>query len=687
MKRGRRAYKEEAQRRLLDVWVGSPAFGEPKGCVATTYTFHAPFFEEHLLSRFLRIENDATEDARSYVIEREERLANAFACVLVDRAHVSTQRSLRWHLLPVTVEGGGIFHPKVAILVWEKTVRLIVASANLTEPGYRKNYENLAVLDFSPQGDVPLSLLHDAIKFMRAARALTPAAPDGDGPVAALDEFLRGIEGQVRSWAPGAWKRGAPRCHFVPVLPGEPTLFQRLSTFWSGPPVDCALVTSPFFSGGKDLARTLGGLDDLLVKRGARTIGFFGRGHRLPDGTVELDMPAGVCRAEIPSLHHTVGFVPLVDEESTEKETRDLHAKSLHLTRDDRGMYLIGSSNFTSAGTGVGPIVNVEANVAYELPDLSDRFAKICEEARPPTEVVDLENDKVVFRHDQEDRTPDDERYALLPGCFGAALLHNRGVSQTIELAIKGTPPQGFVVYSPAGTPLLDENAWTVAEQPPVTALVWADPRPPTYLTVRWTDPEGAREALWIINVADISALPPPEEMRNLALGELLEVLTSALPYHETVARIMRRRETGQGANDSDVIVDPHKKVEAAARNFLLRRMKRISLALEGLKERLERPVMTLDGLRWRLHGPFGPVVLARRLAAEEGEGAAFMIAEVAATVRDAQIRTDEGVVPKAVVKDEKGAVMSTLRTLAAEREAPRNLKDYVNETFAELLP
>jgi hypothetical protein len=45
-------------------------------------------------------------------------------------------------------------------------------------------------------------------------------------------------------------------------------------------------------------------------------------------------------------------------------------------------------------------------------------------------------------------------------------------------------------------------------------------------------------------------------------------------------------------------------------------------------------PVASLDALRWRLRGPIGPIALAKRLAAEDPDGAAFMIAEFATTLR-----------------------------------------------------
>src|SRR4051812_42256314 len=114
---GKVAYSEAARQRLLDAWSGKAEFGDPIGCVTTTFTFEAAFFEEQCLSRFLKIENDPAEDVRGYLVEREERLSQAAAFVFVDDVHVPRLRSLRWHVLPMRVPRGGVFHAKVTLLI------------------------------------------------------------------------------------------------------------------------------------------------------------------------------------------------------------------------------------------------------------------------------------------------------------------------------------------------------------------------------------------------------------------------------------------------------------------------------------------------------------------------------------------------------------------------------------------
>jgi hypothetical protein len=678
---GRRSYSETARQRLLEAWTGQSEFGAPIGCVATTFTFDPAFFEEHCLARFLRIQSDPAEDVRGYLVEREERLSESFACVLVDQSHVPTLRSLRWHALPMRVGGGGIFHPKITLLLWEKRARVLIGSANLTTPGYRRNYEHMAVLDFGPEGDLPLAVLQDIVGFVRQIRDLAPGAEAKDGPQPALELFLRQVEQRAEKWPPGEWQRGEPRCTFVPIRPGGSDAFTQLGTLWSGPPANLAWVVSPFFSAGEEARRTVSNLERLLLQRGDRKIVFVGPGRELADRSVELEIPESLREGSASGVDHAFAFVPDMTETDRGSEPRALHAKSLWIQRDSRVLFLIGSSNFTTAGTGVGPVVNVEANLVYELPDATSAFARTCEAAYPPYTEVDLDAQKVEFCHDLADQSGDAEPYVPLPEAFGSALLRQGDEGMTLDLEIGGTPPAGFAVLTSADLELASEVTWNAVGRPPELHVPWRDLRPPTYLVVRWKDGPETVQAIWVVNVANTESLPPPEELRALPLDDLLDLLTSARPYHEVLALIWRRREE-KAAAEGAVILDPHKRVDT--RNFVIQRMKRIAAALEGMRERLERPLFTLEALTWRLRGPLGPLALAKRLAEEEGEGAAFMIAEVALAVHDAQLQAsgDLGLVD---VPREKRAVLDQLERLAAERGAPANLEEYVKRTFSEL--
>jgi hypothetical protein len=239
-----------------------------------------------------------------------------------------------------------------------------------------------------------------------------------------------------------------------------------------------------------------------------------------------------------------------------------------------------------------------------------------------------------------------------------------------------------FDVYLKDGTPVLGSAAIARGKQETVV-VPWESKRPPSSVDVRWEDTDGdENRAPWIVNVADASSLPPPDELGSLSLAELLEILTSARPLHEIMDRILKRREE-KAAPAKNPEVDPHKKVDTT--QFLLRRMRRVAQALEGMRHRLQQPAASLEALRWRLHGPIGPIALAKRLAAEDPEGAAFMIAEVASTLRNITWQAS-GSLRSREINPEVKALIVALRDLASRAHAPTSLTAYVTSSFEELL-
>lgn len=104
---------------------------------------------------------------------------------------------------------------------------------------------------------------------------------------------------------------------------------------------------------------------------------------------------------------------------------------------------------------------------------------------------------------------------------------------------------------------------------------------PPSYLTATWTDLGSDAPATWPTNVSDPAMLPPPEELRNLSLEDLLHILSSTGPAYQAIAKLIQRREATRKAADA-FETDPHKRIDT--RHHLLKRMRRGSLALEELR-------------------------------------------------------------------------------------------------------
>jgi len=274
--------------RILEAWEPPDEAGEPLGCVATTFTFEPHFFEEECLARFLALET-APEDGAAYLIEREEKLAQlACAAVLVDQHHARGMRHLRWDLLAARIPGA-ILHAKVALLLWSRCARLIVASANLTETGYRRNHEVFGVLDYFEGSEAPLSVLEDIVGFLRRAVAFTAADPANPGPaVSRWNIFLEEqVQKRCRRWGARQPPRGLSKTRVFAVTtgPDRPNAFRQLDRIWpaSSPPAE-AFVVSPFFDPPGTPNRPARELWGLLRRRGSPTVQFEVTAEDVPGG-------------------------------------------------------------------------------------------------------------------------------------------------------------------------------------------------------------------------------------------------------------------------------------------------------------------------------------------------------------------------------------------------------------------
>ncbi|OGA13218.1 MAG: hypothetical protein A3H32_15260 [Betaproteobacteria bacterium RIFCSPLOWO2_02_FULL_63_19] len=186
------------------------------------------------------------------------------------------------------------------------------------------------------------------------------------------------------------------------------------------------------------------------------------------------------------------------------------------------------------------------------------------------------------------------------------------------------------------------------------------------------------------MNVSNPAALPPPQELRSLTLEELLQVLSSTRPLPQAVAEVLARRKGKKGA-PGDAELDPLKRFDS--QSFLLRRTKRLSTALERLRERLERTASSREAFDWRLFGPVGPLALAEgyvREASFAGE-AKFCIAEIALALR--RVQPDKVAVdglPRSVVAESLKKAIQQLAEEAAKIHPVPELDRYANDAFAE---
>lgn len=700
--------RDDGARRFLESWEPPPGASEPIGCIATTFTFDPDFFEEQCLTRFLRLESDPREDGAAYLIEREEKLATLTVSVLVDRSTARGSQSPRWDVLPVTLPGG-IQHAKIAVLSWHNWIRVLVGSANLTVPAYRKNQEIFGILDFREGGQLPIETLSETLRFLRAMTTFAPGSEGTPGPKARLLDLLGRLVNMSSRW-PASRSRPKIPTRGIPIFLGpmpefrQPVL-ERLGRLMrdQGGPATGATVVSPFFdpTPGPAYPGTTA-LLAAMTDRGHRSVRFLVGGESLPDGRIRLRAPRTILR----SARKMASFEICPVSEDAEGEYRPLHAKSVWLWSDWWHVYMVGSSNFTAAGLGLPHASpNLEAGLAYVFPE-DGGLVRAMEQTLPPhgDRIQDL--DRVLWEPIEEEQAEGTAGVAILPRGFEEALFTPDHRGGTLQFHFREPLPPEWVVTLPgahaAGQPgaaaerrnldsFYSHRNWIEAGKPPKVAISWREPRVPTEVEVHWQAEDGHRlSARWPVNVTDMADLPPPEDLRNLPLDVLVDILGSRRLLHEAVAEAKGRHlERSGGAAEGPLGIDPHRKVRTET--FLLQRTRRVAKAIEYLVERLNRPAAHRAALAWRLRGPVGPLALARAIkeAARSPAEACFLLSDLGLALRWVKVDQVALGVPGEEVRGELQTVLDEIEAmtraeLQTDGGVPKALRAYVLEAFAE---
>jgi hypothetical protein len=553
--------------------------------------------------------------------------------------------------------------------------------------GYRQNQEVFGVVDYKPDGESPLSCLNETVKFLRQAALRSQVAGESPSPAlgrwnALLDRAIR--EGRRWGVPDEDTRRDAVRVRVLFSGPGYPSVFDALRDRWpGGSPAEYAAVVSPFFDRPEVENQPASELWGVLRQRGEATVEFYVGGEEVPgEPGVFLFAPRSLLDAQpsrgTASTHFYRVLIP---------PERPLHAKGIWLEDERWTVYAIGSSNFTRAGTGLGQAANLEANLVYVVDgDRDGQAKKLVDATFPEGEQVDLNGDvKWKPPTGEVEGAVGDE--ILLSAAFGDAVYDCDASNRaTIALSLIGEPPAGWeLVTDGDGRRFVGEGEWQAQGRPASWVLPWDTERPPSGFWVRWAG--SVASAWWPVNVLAGNALPPPAELKNLPLEVLINILSSARPLHRVLAEYLRRRAREMNGDGTDrPVVDPHKRVDTS--RFLLQRTRRISWALNALRERLERPAVTLEFLRWRLHGPVGVLALAKALEreAQSDEEKAFLISELILELARVKPQATPGCLPPAQHLAEIRAVMPELKSLVPGGSAgPENLRRYVESVFARV--
>ncbi len=676
--------------KILDTWVAPADAGDPVGCVATSFTFSPVFFEEECLSRFLRLETDPNEDGPLYLVEREEKLAQAICTTaLVDQHYCKGKRSLRWDLLSARVPGS-ILHAKISLLYWNHLIRIVVASANLTEDGYRRNQEVFGVLDYYPGGMAPLSCLTSIVQFLRKAANHSQADSQTPAPaLSRLDVFLNKVEQIPGTWGIGAEVSGRNgiKVNTVLIESEIPDAFTGLNEIWPGnsPPVKTKVV-SPFFDPSGDDNRPADALWQTMRRRGEAHIEFYVTADEIPgEDSLFIHAPESLLFSQ-PENRKTVrtDFYKVALENN-----RPLHAKGIWLEDDRWAVYMIGSSNFTSAGLGLLKKPNLEANLVYVVDKKRDRNSfKQLEQSFTKGELINL-NKELRWQPRIDQNEDSSAGVLILPSAFGTATYDcDENQIGKIILTFNSSPPAGWTVKTDEDDKsFYTEPDWIRSGAQKEVTVLWQKDRPPSGFWVQW---QGAGDhAWWPVNIASMNSLPPPEVLKDLPLEVLVNVLTSARPLHKVLGEYLKRREKSNKADGIDrPIVNPHDKVDTSY--YLLQKTRRVTWALNALRERLERPTATEESLNWRLRGPVGVMALAKALIKESNskEEEAFLITELALELYRANPQEAVNCLAPVNVRQKIMEIVVELRGLVPADSVieTQNLKDYSKKVFRTII-
>lgn len=625
--------------------------GKPVACIATTYTFDAAFFEVDLLPRFLGLKFDNTEREASFLIEREQALGTTRVCVLVDHTCVDAkQTTLRWDQIPVRIPGGAQ-HAKIVVFLWERRLRLIVSSANLTKTGYRTNREVAGVFDFF-DGDqsMPLQLAKDALSFLRDLDQST-WVQGNEGARTRFTETMELARVRLQRWknAPGDFTpRELPRVTFVGGRPafagrGMLSVIDQASGLWGGRKATEVAVMTPF-SGATEagMKRLIGRLKDMSRSSSGSTSTFLAIPGRASEekGKMISGLPRffyDVWQSSWDDIQDGPSLFVIRPARHGEKLNRALHAKAVSWSDGDRDLLLCGSSNFTPHGMGEG-VANVEANLCYQ----ESAATRVRLDARLPVRWSGDENDlceNVSWLTEVESPADEQASSPFVPEVFKAISYDQVHATLTVFFDSRHQLPQVWSLArsSEGDTVLLDSirvptvpAGGCVAVQVPATqqGLIL------TCVRVSWRNAEGQVISAWIaVQTESLDNLLPPEEFRGLSSDNIMNCLISGREPAELVgddddetSQFVKRKERSRA-------YDPLREIDTTG--YTLYQVRKLGQTLAALSDRLRKTVCTTEAVNYSLrHDALGPVALADALTKDLGF--------VSATPEVVQMRTSQ---------------------------------------------
>jgi hypothetical protein len=580
---------------LLDFWQKPPHAGAPVAAIATTFALEPDFFEQNCLARFLEVSsvNEDTQSIDDIVanVELHELLQNTRVSVLADRSAPVQRTSLLWDLLSCRADGGGLLHAKVAVLLWENKTRVILGSANLTSAGYRRQIELGLAADLGPgclfPNDVLTAIADELDSYLHLVPGFDAQASVFARATGTLALFRQRIAQQRQ-------KQSDVRVAFAPTNAKTGAL-DALNDVWAGSRPIHATHLSPFWDSA----------DPTALKTVARLL----TGQPAADRSHNVAVVLGP-RGQTSFSKHLGKYVnPVRQLKKIDNEMRTLHAKCLLIEGRNWIAALVGSSNHTKAGLGLGTgRRHREMNVWLGAP----RDSKA---GRALRELIELGEP---VPDDAEEVDPKDEDEAVLPSlpaCFGLCRIvrSNDGHAWELHLGVNHADdmPASWGIHLAAGEkPVLTRSEWQATGARSTYVIALSQQYLPMVVFVTWDH----NQTPWAVLAEDRHGLPPGPELAQLRAQHLLDALANG----RSLAQVLREELERQRADEEEkeknngIDLDPLKRHEV--QGSLLRRGRALAVSLSAMQRRLERPVLTSDMLRARLMSPLGPEFVSSKI-------------------------------------------------------------------------
>jgi hypothetical protein len=530
------------------------------GAAFTTFAFTGRFFEEEVLSTLFGLEVGNGEAYR-VASELHESLLGAPVYVWTDERSFTGDRRLGGYDLAL-VHAPPTFHPKIALTVWASgrgtlETRALIASANLTTEGYRRNAEIVIAATSRSKGDERLLL--DAIGYLEEIRATARA-----------DDRVEDLLDVARKSIPVGNRPGGRR---LLTSRGAPLIDRFFSALTPEERILRAVVVSPFFERTEEAAAASCLREwtrRVFARADANFAGFtFFIPARYRDDVLVTDFPVHVVADSVdPALVETwlvqgVRAVPGY----VEPVPRPLHAKVMAVETNRRCLVLAGSANFTNAAflTG-GAAANWEASVLVNL------ACGASQTLRPP-DAVRRALDAIKYEPAQSEPTPPPmiflEAQLTLASCRLDLFATGRRAPARWELAIDGT------IIASGGHGAVGSASLTLD-------------RPPTLPVIEQRMGGAIRHLP--ITVLDKEHLPLPLSERTPNGEDVLDFFARLRAKGEYDAR---QADGSSGRGEIEELPP-------------LEHLSRFSRALYGVSDHIARPARSLLEYRARWTGPWG---------------------------------------------------------------------------------